>query len=113
MSWEFDEVLSHELVHKESWDESRGTLEFRIGVLQTIITIELGRFMDCDWTKFWRSHAIKAPHQHGPYLPSKEFGDDPPHALHQAISSFTRDYEIAVEKGHTPSDEWLVRLPLV
>lgn len=57
---------------------------------------------------FRRSHAIKTPEQRGPYHPSRLWGDDFDYALQQAISGFTQYYRIAVEKGHTPNEDWLI-----
>ena len=112
MAWTFDEALADDLVTVVTRDDSVGTFEFRVGELETVITVELGRFMDSDWTKFRRSHAIKTPLQAGPYLPSRDFDDYPAYALHRAIDSITNYYRQAVRKGLTPSKEWLVRLPL-
>lgn len=112
MAWTFDEALADDLVTVVTRDDSAGTFEFQVGELETVITIELGRFMDSEHTKFRRSHAIHTPVQIGPYLPSRDFDDYPACALHRAIDSITDYYRQAVQKGHTPAEDWLVRLPL-
>ena len=99
MSWNFDEALEDELLHDVSCDRSRGTFEFRVGELEEVITIELGRFMDGDQTKFRISHAIKAPWQRDAYRSSRVFDDDPVRALRRAINCITFDYRQALEKG--------------
>ena len=111
MAWTFDEALDDALVTVVRRDDSTGTFEFRVGELETVITIELCRFMDREHTEFWRSHAIKTPLQIDPYLPSPDFGDYPAHALHRAIDSITEWYADAVKQGHPPKEEWLVPLP--
>ena len=112
MAWTFDEALADDLVTVVTRDDSAGTFELRIGELETVITVELGRFMDSEHTKFRRSHAIKTPLQIGPYLPSRDFDDYPAYALHRAVASITDYFREAVGKGHAPTEEWLVRLPL-
>ena len=39
------------------------------------------------------------------------FGDTPASALAKAISDFTWYYKVAIEDGHSPSDDWLLPLP--
>ena len=97
-----------ELVTVVNFNVDYGAFEFTVGELETIITVELGRFLDSDETKFYRSHAIKTPIQMGPYLPSRTFDDSPESALGKAVSSITDYYRMAVDKGHPPTEDWLI-----
>ncbi|MGO9769533.1 MAG: hypothetical protein ACLPSW_08275 [Roseiarcus sp.] len=104
----FDDALSDDLVTVVTRNDSMGTFDVQIGELETIVTIDLGRFMDCDRTKFQLSHAIKTPIQAGPYRTSIPIADDPAYALHRAIKSLTDYYRDAVKRGHKPNEQWLV-----
>lgn len=57
---------------------------------------------------FRLSHVIHTPVQIGPYFPSNPWGDDVGYALHQAVTSLTMFYDIAVERGFSPDSDWLV-----
>lgn len=108
MAHTFDSALADDLVEVVSRDDSMGIFEIQIGTLKTIITIDLGRFMDSEWTKFRISHAIKTPVQIGPYRTSRPFSDYPAYALQQAISGLAGAYREAVNAGYTPKENWLV-----
>lgn len=104
----FDSALKDDLVSVVNRDDDMGSFKIQIGALETVVTIELGRFMTSDETKFFVSHAIKTPVQAGPYRTSRPFADYPPYALHMAIRGLTDYYRQAVDKGHEPSEDWLV-----
>ena len=108
MGHTFDEVLDNELVDVIDRNDEMGEFVVRIGSLATPVTIELGRFMNSERTKFTLSHVIQTPLQAGPYRTSRPFDDDPGYALHRAIEGLTSWYEQAVAKGHEPSEDWLV-----
>src|ERR1700730_6270647 len=74
-----------------------------------LVTIDLGRVMDSDETKFRVSHAIKTPMQIAPYRTSIPVADYPAYALHKAITGLTDYYRDAVKNGHKPSEQWLVK----
>ena len=97
-----------DLVTVVNFNVSHGVFEFTVGELDLIVTVELGRFLDSNDTKFYRSHAIKTPTQLGPYLPSRTFEDTPEAALCTAVSSITDYFRRAVDAGHVPAEEWLV-----
>jgi hypothetical protein len=109
MPWTLDKALDDDLVTVIDRHDDMGSYSIRLASLQTIISIELGRFLTSDKTKFIVSHSIHTPEQAGPYRTSVPFGDDPAYALHRAIDGLTSWYKIAVEKGHKPREEWLVR----
>ena len=108
--WTFDTALEDDFVTVLGRDDEAGTFEFRIGTLETVVTVELGRFMESNMTKFVRSHAIKTPQQMGPYIPSKTFEDHPVVALRTAISSLTQYYRAAVRAGYEPHEGWLAAI---
>ncbi len=108
MAYTFDDVLDDELVTVVERNDEMGEFVVRIGNLETPVSIELGRFMTSERTKFRLSHVIKTPMPAGPYRTSLPFGDDPGYALHRAIDGRTSYYRQAVEKGHEPSEDWLV-----
>ena len=107
MTWDFDRALGDDLITVETRYDDMGTFEIRLGELETIISIELGRFMTSDKTKFIVSHAIKTPVQFDAYRTSTTFADDPGHALARAISGLTSYYRDAVKQGHKPVEAWL------
>ncbi len=108
MEYIFDEVLDNELVHVIERSDEMGVFVIRVGSLETPVTIELGRFMNSERTKFTLSHVIKTPLQAEPYRTSLTFSDDPVHALCRAIDGLTSWYKEAVRKEHEPSEDWLV-----
>lgn len=108
MAYKFDEVLDDELVTVVERNDEMGEFVVRIGDLETLVSIELGRFMTSERTKFRLSHVIQTPMLAGPYRTSLPFGDDPGYALHKAIDGLTSYYREAVDQGHEPSEDWLV-----
>lgn len=58
---------------------------------------------------FSTSHSIHTPEQIGPYTPSAPWTSDPQYALRKAVESVVLYYRAAKEKGHQPSESWLVR----
>lgn len=104
----FDSVLEDDLVTVVEQNDGAGHFCIRIGALQTPVTIELGRHMDSDRTKFTVSHAIKTPSLAGPYRTSLPFSDTPVSALRKAVSGLTMHYRQAIHDGHEPRENWLV-----
>ena len=107
MAHTFDDVLADDLITVVHRDDSRGVFVIRIGEIRTQIEITLSRYMDCDLTSFWLTHAIKTPIQPFAYRPSHPVADYPASALFNAVSNMTLWYRAAVEQGHQPSDDWL------
>ena len=104
----FDRALEDPLITVVNRVDEMGIFEITIGELETIVTIELGRYMNSDTTKFAVSHAIKTPSQATPYRTSTPFDDSPAGALHRAIEGLTIYYSDAVMEGHEPNENWLV-----
>ena len=109
MSWSLDDALDDPLVHVLERDDDVGHYLIRIGVLQTAVAIELGRFLTSEDTRFRMSHVIKTPGQADAYRTSRTWDDSPGAALHKAVSGITEYYKQAVREGHTPEEGWLVR----
>lgn len=109
MSWTFDSALEDDLITVLERDDQMGEFAVRVGELDTIVIISLGRFMNGEMTKFSVSHSIHTPTQAGPYRTSKPFAESPAYALHRAISGLTSYYRDAVKDGHKPSEMWLVK----
>jgi hypothetical protein len=109
MPWTIDDVLNDPLLTIEDRHDEMGSFAVKIGVLQTIVFIELGRFQTSEMTKFNLSHAIHTPTQAGPYQTSAPFGDYWAHALHLAVDGLTSYYRQAVGAGHLPHEGWLVK----
>jgi hypothetical protein len=103
----FDDVLADDLIAVIHRNDSRGVFVIRIGKMRTQIEITLSRYMDCERTSYWLTHAIKTPIQTFAHRPSPSEGDYPACALFHAISNMTHWYRNAVEQGHEPSDDWL------
>jgi hypothetical protein len=103
----FDNVLANDLIKVVHRNDSRGVFVIQVGELRTQIEITLSRYMDCDRTTFWLTHAIKTPIQSFASRPRYLEADYPASALFYAVSNFTDWYRDAVEQGHKPSDDWL------
>ena len=108
MPWTIDKALDDPDIEVVDRHDEMGSYAIKVGSLSPVITIELGRFMNSDTTKFIVSHAIHTPEQAGPYRTSKPFDDYPAYALHRAVDGITSYYRSAVKAGHKPKDSWLV-----
>jgi len=108
MAYTFDDALNDSLVTVVRRDDSRGAFEVKIGLLKTIVAIDLGRSMDSNRTKYSVSHSIKTPTQICPCRTAPPFADQPPYALRRAIRGLTDYYRDAIAHGHAPNEEWLV-----
>lgn len=104
-----DDILGDPLLTVVDRHDEMGSFAIKIGKLQTVVFIELGRFRIDKTTKFHVSHAIHTPKQAGPYRTSKPFDDDWEYALHRAVTGLTSYYNEAVKAGHVPSESWLVK----
>ena len=109
MPFTIDDTLNDSLITVVDRHDEMGSFAIRIGVLQTDIFIELGRFQTSETTKFRVSHAIHTPVQLDAYRTSCPFSDYWAYALHQAVTGLTEYYKQAVAAGHTPSEAWLER----
>ena len=109
MAYTFDTALENEYITVIHRDDDVGSYEFRVGQLETIVSLELGRFINGNGTKFTLSHSMRTPKQSDPYRPSRNWEDDAPYALYKAIASLTVFYLDAVKAGHTPEETWLVK----
>ena len=109
MAYTIDSALDDDLVTVVTRYDNMGVFEIQIGILTTIVTIDLGRFLDSDLTKLTMTHAIKTPGMISPYVSSRAYWDYPAYALDHAVSSLTDEYRIAINDGHTPSEAWLVQ----
>jgi hypothetical protein len=108
VAWTIDSALDDSSISIEERNDAWGLYRFSVGDLKTIITIKLCRSPVDDKTRYERSHDTHTPTQIGPYNSSRLFWDDPPYALHNAISGITEYYRQAVSAGHAPSETWLV-----
>lgn len=108
MDYTLESALANENIHSV---ERRvfSTYAFRVGQLSPKITIRTykesetsGHFL------FEMSHIIHTPEQETPYSPERRWGEYEGYAVQQAITAITDFYRIAVNKGHKPSDSWLI-----
>lgn len=106
MSWTINAALDDPLIDGPMVFLSE--FKFSLKGISTEITIRLYRPHRGAGVIFDQSHFIHTPEQGTPYRTSRPQNDDEASALHQAISGMTRFYEIAVNKGHSPSSSWLV-----
>lgn len=109
MAWTIENALEDDLVDIVNRDDHLGIYEFRLGGLETVVSVQVSRLPDSNEAVYHRSHAINTPTQAGPYHQSRPYWDSVPYALHQAISSLTQYYDEAVKAGHDPQESWLVR----
>ena len=108
MPWTIENALSDDLITMVHRDDDFGVYEFRVGSLETVVTVEVRRLPTSEAAVFTRSHSIKAPGQAGAYKSSRPYWDDIPYALHQAIDGITSYYRAAIKEGHVPKESWLV-----
>jgi hypothetical protein len=108
MAWTIEKALNDDLIHIVNRDDELGVYEFRVGDIETIVTVEIGRLPTSERARYHRSHNIKTPSQSHPYHQSRPHWDNVPYALHQAISSITDYYRMGVKDGYAPSKSWLV-----
>ena len=109
MPFTIDDILSDPLVTVIERDDEMGNFALKIGSLQTVIFISLGRARTSQTTKFNLSHAIHTTVQIGAYRTSIPFADYWEYALQKAVSGLTSYYKQAVTAGHTPNEDWLVK----
>lgn len=107
MAWTIDAALADQHITVTERNDEWGQYSFRLGELDTEITVWLCRSPVSEETRYSITHAIKTPDQAGPHNPSRMWWDYPAYALHQAISTLTGHYDVAVRNKHTPSESWL------
>lgn len=108
MPWTIDNALNDDLLDIVERNDEYGEYAFRVGELETVVTVTVRRLPQSEQATFRRSHSIHTPVQLAPYHTSRSYWDDVPYALHQAINGITSYYRQAVEAGHSPSESWLV-----
>lgn len=102
--WSIDEALKHQYVTASRRDSN--DFYIKLGALKTEIRIHLK--VSEFGIEFEQSHVIKTPSQLGAYRTSRPWNDTPGSALRQAITGLTQYYEAEVNKGTSPSEDWLV-----
>jgi hypothetical protein len=107
MAWTISDALADPAITLLERDDNRGIYRFRVGDLQTEVTVELCRSPTTDETRYELSHAIHTPTQLAPYIQGRTFWDYPAYALHQAVNSLTSYYNAALKAGHKPQEGWL------
>lgn len=80
---------------------------FRLGTLETEITIRLYRKLDSSGYFFDQSHYIATPLQGTPYVTSRPWNDSEAAAINQVVSAMNEHYSAALGKGHKPDESWL------
>jgi hypothetical protein len=81
---------------------------FKIGELDTRISIRTYQEVGNDQILFDQSHFIITPIQAGRYITDVNHGETEGIAVHRAVNTIANFYNAAVAAGHTPSEEWLV-----
>ena len=108
MAWTIEAALNDPSIHVIEQNDAWGLYRFRLGSLNTEITVKLCRSPIDNATRFERSHDIHTPTQVGPYHESRLFWDDPAYALHNAVNGVAEYYREATKAGHPPREDWLV-----
>lgn len=106
MSWTIEEALQDDAI--ERTEIKNDGYSFWLKGIQTEIRVVISVNPARGGFNFRLSHYIHTPTQLDPYHPSRPWGDSQAYALHQAVAAITEYYREAVEKGHQPSDEWLI-----
>jgi hypothetical protein len=109
MPWTLDSALQDDLITVIDRNDQLGSYAIRIGELETVVFIELGRLLTNDAVKFNVSHSIHTPIQAGPYRSGRFIEDDAGYALHRAIDALTSWYRQAVQEGCRPQENWLIK----
>lgn len=106
----FEDALSHELIETIGFDYENKTFVVKLGNLDSLVTIQIQPYSDPRVPfQYVVSHNIKSPDQAAPYRSSIWFQESPEAALSKAITDLVRYYEVGVNEGHQPSEEWLVQ----
>jgi hypothetical protein len=106
--WSIDRALNDDLVTVLDRDDQAGFYTVRIGDIPTPVNIALERRSATNATVYTVSHAIKTPELAEPYRVVRQADNNPELALRRAIRGLTRNYGLAVDAGHTPSEDWLI-----
>jgi hypothetical protein len=80
---------------------------FRLGTLESEITIRIFRTLDSKSYLFEQSHYISTPVQATPYITSRPWNDSEAAAINQVVGAMNDYYSEAVNKRHTPAESWL------
>ncbi len=110
MSHTIESALDDDLVTVIERNDDLGEYVIRLSELETIVTVRLARFMTSNRTRFETSHVVKTPSQGAPYYTNERIGEYPAHALRKAVHSLTLYFRIAMNEGHTPQEDWLVKV---
>jgi hypothetical protein len=102
-----DEVISDDLIEVVERNDEEGHYAIRLASFKTVIFIDLGRYRNSERTKYRVSHVIHTPMQLDGYRTSTPFADTWEDAFHKAIRGLTSFYQLAVARGHVPSEAWL------
>ena len=102
-----DEVLKNNLISVIERDDGAGLYRFRIGKLQTVVTVNIKR-LDGGFVEYVNSHGIKTPEQADAYFSSNTTSRGWASALEKAIEDLLVDYRAAVAKGYQPEESSLV-----
>lgn len=102
-----DEVLENNLISVIERDDVARLYRFRIGKLQTVVTVKLAR-LGSGFVEYVNSHGIKTPEQADVYFSSITISKDWASALEKAIEDLIVAYRAAVAKGYQPEERWLI-----
>ena len=106
-----DEALKHKLITVISRDDEQWFFTVKLGVLSTLITIEIKPFSAGGREypyHYLISHHVHAPGQSHPYMPSRTHDRTRELVLRKAIMDLVAFYKVGVENGLTPEEGWLV-----
>jgi hypothetical protein len=100
-------ITIHPLFSVVSRDDASGILMLRLGEIPTVITIEIEEIEGSDLFALHASHGIKPPGTSLYFVRYREYSS-PGEGLADFQRFFARTYKQAVDKGHRPSEAWLV-----
>lgn len=106
MAWTIEEALVDEAI--ERTEKTNEGYSFWLKNIPTEISIVLSVNPVAGGFNFQLSHSIHTPIQIMAYHPSRPWGDDEAYALHLAVCTITDYYKQAINKGHIPSETWLI-----
>ena len=106
MAWTIDDAVSNKTL-RDAKIHVRG-VSFRLGDLSPKIRVRLFRWPGDKEIYFEQSHFLRVPGQREAHTPGLKSDSNEAYALTHAVEALAHAYDDAVERGHQPSDEWLI-----
>ena len=109
MAWTIDDAVSNQKLRDIKIFVRE--VSFRLADLKPIIKIRLFRYPGDKEIYYELSHFLQTPDQTSPIVPHLKSDNNEAYALTHAVEAFIDSYDLGVEGGYEPSEEWLIPNP--